>query len=184
MSTSDLTFDDDQEEPTDVLGYVFKYLRYWYWIVLSLIISFIVAYVYLAKFTPVYQVNATLLIKDEKKMNAEILEKLDMGSQSKMVENEIEVLKSRALIGKVVDVLNLKISYWEEGRARDKELYEKSPITLDATEITDYAYGHPLFIKLEPGKRYQLLDDDQTSLGTFDYNQQVKTVRRQVKVDK
>ena len=45
-----------------------------------------------------------------------------MGSQSKLVENEIEVLKSRALIGKVVDVLNLKISYGEEGRARDQEV--------------------------------------------------------------
>jgi tyrosine-protein kinase Etk/Wzc len=165
----------EEEDDTDILGYFFKYLRYWYWIVIALGLSFTYAYVYLKQYTPIYQVNATLLIKDEKKMNAEVLEKLDMGGRSKLVENEIEVLKSRALIRRVVDDLNLIVTYWKEAKARDNELYTDSPIILNTTEITDFAYSNPLYIKVESGNKYQLLDNEQNNLGTFEYNQQVKT---------
>ncbi|QHV95288.1 GumC family protein [Spirosoma endbachense] len=175
MNNSEQAFAEEQEEDTNILGYVFKYLRYWYLIVLALAISFTYAYVYLKRFTPIYQVSATLLIKDEKKMNTEVLEKLDMKGTSKLVENEIEVLKSRALIGKVVDNLNLIVSYWTEGKARDLELYTNSPIRLNATEITDYAYNNPLYIQVGPGKKYQLFDQEQNSLGTFEYSQLVKS---------
>ena len=175
MNQNDHVFVEEQEEEIDIVQYLFKYLRYWYLIVLALMISFSYAFVYLKRYTPVYQVNATLLIKDDKKMNTEVLEKLDMQSTGKLVENEIEVLKSRSLIGKVVDDLNLIVSYWAEGKARDIELYGDSPIKINAIEITDFAYNNPFYIKVESAKSYQLLDHEQNSLGRFEYSQLAKT---------
>lgn len=175
MNQNEQSFAEEQEDDIDILGYVFKYLRYWYLIILALVLSFAYAYVYLKRYAPVYQVSATLLIKDEKKMNTEVLEKLDMAGNSKLVENEIEVLKSRALIGQVVDNLNLIVSYWTEGQARDTELYTASPIKVNATELTDLALNNPLYIKVEPNGKYQLLDHERNILGRFGYSQLVKT---------
>ena len=174
MNHIEQTFSEEQEDSTNILNYAFKYLRYWYLIALSLILCLLYAYTYLKRYTPIYQVSATLLVKDDKKMNTQVLEKLNMKGSGKMVENEIEVLKSRVLIGKVVDNLNLTVSYWTEGNARDNELYENSPIKLNATELTDYAYTNPLYVKVGPGRKYQLLDGKQNSLGNYDYSQSVK----------
>ena len=175
MNYTEQAFNEEEEEDTNILGYAFKYLRYWYLIVLSLLISFSYAYIYLKRYTPIYEVNATLLIKDEKKMNTQVLQKLDMEGTGKLVENEIQVLKSRALIGKVVDNLNLTVSYWKESKVRDIELYTDRPFTVNAIELTDYAYTTPLYIQAATGHKYQLLDQEQNSLGKFEYSQLVKT---------
>jgi tyrosine-protein kinase Etk/Wzc len=97
MNQNEQAFVEEQEEDTPILEYVFKYLRYWYLIVISLVLSFAYAYVYLKRYTPIYQVNATLLVKDEKKVNTDVLEKLDMQGSSKIVENEIEVSEIKGL---------------------------------------------------------------------------------------
>ena len=174
MNNSEQSFTEQQEEDIDISYYVFKILRYWYLFVISLVLCLGYTFVYLQQYTPVYQVGATLLIKDENKMNTEVLEKLDMKGTSKLVENEMEVLKSRALLGKVVDGLNLTVSYWKEGRARDTEIYTNRPITINTTELTDFAYNNPLYIQIEKGGKYQLLDQDQHTLGRYEFSQQVK----------
>jgi tyrosine-protein kinase Etk/Wzc len=84
-------------------------------------------------------------------------------------------LKSRALLGKVVDNLNLVVTYWKEGSVRNTELYNDSPIRLNTIEITDFAYENPLYVKIESDRKYQLLDREQNSLGRFDYSQLVQT---------
>lgn len=174
MNYNEQVFSEEQEDNTSILNYAFKYLRYWYLIAISLVACLLYAYIYLERYTPIYQVSATLLIKDDKKMNTQVLEKLNMEGSSKMVENEIEVLKSRSLIGKVVDNLNMTVSYWAEGNARDSELYRDSPVTLNATELTDYSYSNPLYVKANSGHTYQLLDQEKNNLGNFDYGQLIK----------
>jgi uncharacterized protein involved in exopolysaccharide biosynthesis len=42
------------------------------------------------------------------------------------VDNEIEILKSRTLVQRVVKKLNLNTSFLVEGRVIDTEIYEKS----------------------------------------------------------
>ncbi|GAB3279296.1 tyrosine-protein kinase [Larkinella harenae] len=173
MSSVEQLFTEGDD--SDILSYFYKYIRYWYWIALSLIISIACAYIYLKKYTPIYQVSATLLIKDDKKMNTEVLEKLDMGGRSKLVENEIEVLKSRALSKKIVEDLNLEVTYWKEAKARDNELHTTSPIVLNASNISDFAYDNPLYIKSESATKYKLLDHDQVEIGAFHYSQLVSS---------
>ncbi len=174
MNQSEQAFPEDQEEETNLLSYVFRYLRYWYLIVFSSAVCLTYAYIYLRKYTPIYQISATILIKDDKRVNSQVLEKLDMKGSSKLVENEMEVLKSRALLGRVVDNLNLTVSCWVENNARDEELYTESPVALNAIELSDFAYNNSLYIKIGPGRKYQLFDQNQKKLGTFDYSQLVK----------
>lgn len=163
-------FTDSQEDDFDILGYVYKYLRYWYWFVLSVLLCLVIAYVNLKRITPIYKVYATLLIKDElspKKADDIVADFSATGT--KRIENEIALLKSRSLVGKVIDDLNLTVSYWTEARSRDVELYSESPIKLIATDVTGYGYGNPLFVKFLTGNKFELFDPQETSLGVFRY---------------
>ena len=56
---------DDKE--IDIKELLFKYLIHWPWFVGTVVACLIAAYVYLYVATPVYNISATVLIKDDKK---------------------------------------------------------------------------------------------------------------------
>lgn len=176
MTTNDSFFAEDQEDDFDLLSYIFKYLRYWYWFVITIGCSLIGAYLYLKQYTPVYKVYTTLLIKDEnsRRKEEDVVEEFSIGA-SKQLENEIAILKSRVLLGKVIDALNLSVSYWVEGRSRDVEVYTKSPIKINTTEVSDFGKSNALYIKPGAGGKYQLLDQDQHELGVFGYSEPINS---------
>ncbi len=177
------TFTEEQDDDFDIVGILFKYLRHWYWFVLTVALGYAGAYLYLKRFTPIYQVNATLLIKDDKFKNKrdDVMEDLSAVG-NKQIDNEIEVLRSRALAEKVIDALNLTVTYWQEGKSRDSELYNDSPIKINIKQLNGTAYGTPLYVKSDKPDQYQLLDKEQNSLGFFAYSQLIKSSFGQFRV--
>lgn len=128
------------EEQINIQEILFRYLIHWPWFVVSAIVCVAVAWGYLHLTTPVYNVSATVLIKDEKKggganMSSE-LEKMGMNgfvSSSGNIENEIEVLSSRTLAREVVRSLGLFVTYMDEDRFPKRELYRTSPVLVSLT---------------------------------------------------
>lgn len=114
---------------------VSKYLPYWPLFILYALIAFAAAYVYLRYTTPIYEAAATLIIKDERRGGGEdskLLESLDLIASKKTIENEIEVLKSRALMEKVVKALHLYAPVTQEGKLKAEDAYILSPIKVEA----------------------------------------------------
>ena len=128
------------EEQNNIQEILFRYLIHWPWFVVSVIVCVAVAWGYLYLTTSVYNVSATVLIKDEKKggganMSSE-LEKMGMNgfvSSSSNIENEIEVLSSRTLAREVVSSLGLFVTYMDEDRFPKRELYRTSPVLVSLT---------------------------------------------------
>lgn len=58
---------ESKEENIDVKELLFKYLIHWPWFVGAVVACLIAAWVYLYVSTPVYNISATVLIKDDKK---------------------------------------------------------------------------------------------------------------------
>lgn len=56
-----------EDKEIDIQELLFKYLIHWPWFVGAVIVCLIAAYVYLYVATPVYNISATVLIKDDKK---------------------------------------------------------------------------------------------------------------------
>src|SRR3954470_19364088 len=87
----------------------------WPWLLGSVIISLIIGNLYLRYSTPIYLSYAELLIMDSKRGSAtaedDILQMLNMGRANVNIDNEIEVLKSRTTMSKVVKKLHLNINY-------------------------------------------------------------------------
>ena len=119
---------------------LFKYIIHWPWFVVSIIICIACAWGHLRLTTPIYNITATVLIKDEKKggganMSSE-LEKMGLDgfvSSSNNVDNEIEVLRSKPLAREVVNNLGLFVTYMDEDEFPSKELYHTSPVLVSLT---------------------------------------------------
>ena len=137
---SDERYDDlfqaENEKPTDYKALFFEYLMYWPWFVACLIICLAGAWCYLRYQAPVYNVNATVLIKQGDKnkaggQNASLAAMQDLGmlSMASNFDNEVEILQSRTLLKKVVNTLNLNITYKEKRSfGYPTQLYKDTPV--------------------------------------------------------
>ena len=124
-----------EDKEIDIQELLFKYLIHWPWFVGAVIVCLISAYIYLYVATPVYNISATVLIKDDKKggnsNNVAGLDELGLSgliTSSQSIDNEIEVLRSKTLVKEVVNYLNLYVTYQDDDQIPSKELYKTSPV--------------------------------------------------------
>jgi capsular exopolysaccharide synthesis family protein len=110
---------------------------HWQWFLLSLIICFCAALIYLRYAEPVYQVSARMLIKDEQRKRGAANQMLsgveDLGflTNSTGIDNEVEVLQSRVLLRDVVKDLKLYTEYRTQGRVKTNIVYQSQPVNID-----------------------------------------------------
>ena len=150
------------EEEVNIQELLFRYLIHWPWFVASVLFCVICAFAYLKVATPIYNVSATVLIKDEDKGGgatmASELEKMGLGGMMNTksnVDNEVEVLKSKSLALEVVEQLNLYVSYRNEDSWISKEMYRTSPVLVSLTPQEADKLEKPMKVKmnlLDPGK--------------------------------
>lgn len=126
----------EDEKPVDYKAILFEYLMYWPWFVAFLVVCLAGAWCYLRYQAPVYNVNATVLIKQGDKnkaggQNASLAAMQDLGmlSMASNFDNEVEILQSRTLLKKVVNTLNLNITYKEKRSfGYPIQLYKNTPV--------------------------------------------------------
>ena len=150
------------EEEVNIQELLFRYLIHWPWFVASVLFCVVCAFAYLKVATPVYNVSATVLIKDEDKGGgatmASELEKMGLGGMMNTksnVDNEVEVLKSKSLALEVVEQLNLYVSYRNEDSWLSKEMYRTSPVLVSLTPQEADQLVKPMKVKMNlqaPGK--------------------------------
>lgn len=122
-------------EEIDLKQIVTQYAYYWKWFIISIVFTTVVALLYLRYATPMYKVDAKILLEKEDKASGELsglaeLSTLTGGSgQSAFVMDQIDVFKSRRLLRKVIEKNNLQNTYYLKGNIADTEVLEyRSPI--------------------------------------------------------
>jgi tyrosine-protein kinase Etk/Wzc len=127
------------EEKVNYQELLFRYIIHWPWFVASILICLIGAWVYLHFQPPVYQVSASIMIKDDKKggnSGSADLENLGLGgviTSAQSIDNEIEVLRSKTILKEVVNNLELYITYYDEDEFPRQEMYKTSPVVVNLT---------------------------------------------------
>ena len=146
---------ESKEENIDVKELLFKYLIHWPWFVGAVVACLIAAWGYLYMSTPVYNISATVLIKDDKKGgSAGMLSGLEslgldgMISSSQNIDNEIEVLRSKTIVKEVVEDLGLYISYADKDEFPSKNLYKTSPVQVSLTPQEADLLDKPMVVKM------------------------------------
>ncbi|ULQ54443.1 GumC family protein [Flavihumibacter fluvii] len=122
-----------QEKEEDLFKQLLnKYYPFWPLYALLAIVFLGLAYTYGKMTIPVYEAYSSVIIKDESKglSESEILQDLNLFRGKKIVENEIEILKSHSFIAEVVNNLGLYADVYEEAKFRTVPAYTVSPVKL------------------------------------------------------
>ena len=166
---------EEKEEKTDFKAILFKYAIHWPWFVACTLLCIAGAWLYLRYTPPVYNISASVIIKDNDKNSKASsgmgdLEDLGFYSSINNFDNEVEILQSRTLIKKVVEELDLYISYATKSSFHDIELYKSSPVKVWITPEEAQKLPAParLHLTLQPGNKLNV----KLRIGEEEYNKQ------------
>lgn len=154
------------------------YLRHWPWFVLSLALALAGAHLYLLYKQPIYRIQASLLLQDEKRGNGQTnpLKELETYSPKKVVENELEVLRSTTLMDRVVTNLHLDARYYRKVSFGKREIYSESPVWLLVESAKPIVYEKMLALSF-PTPQSVRIDGR-----TYPLNQRIQTPYGQLRV--
>ncbi|TLV03709.1 GumC family protein [Dyadobacter luticola] len=157
-----------------IKAYISKCLYHWPLFVISAIIAAAGFYAFLQIIKPIYEVKASLIIKDEKKSpnDASPLHEIDVLNLSRIIENELEILKSKKLIGHVIDDLELDIHYQKVNQIGETDLYKTSPVHLTLLKATgDYKKAEVSIVVKDSNTFFVQMPSD--SLQEFSFGQEL-----------
>ena len=162
-------------------------IKYWYIFLISVIICIGVAYAYLQTTVPFYKVSSILLIQDDAKgdglLKGTAFSDLNMFRSSKTVENEMEVLRSKDLIYKVLYDLGLEVKYSYQLPFKKKELYGKTlPIQVVVLRLNEPAFLKKLSVQNIAADKFILIDS--SSKVIYRYNQVISRPEYSIKIMK
>lgn len=166
------------EDTIDLKELFFSLIAQWKLIALCVILSLVCALLYLRTTPDTYQVDALVQVEENKGASAALLGDLsNMIEQKSPAQAEIEILKSRLVLGTVIDRLNLNIrihgtedSFWSRllnKHEYDSEYSGKSVLFKDnqksfdvrSFEIPDYYRDKSLLLRFSQGK-FSLTDEE------------------------
>ena len=171
----------DTDQEFNIRQQIERYLTNWKWFLISALVFLTLGYLYLRYSTPIYNISATVLIKDDRKggLASELGSFSEIASLSGVksnVDNELEVLKSRSLVEKTVRDLNLNISYFADGRVITSELYKNSPIKAQFFDKSEFFEEKDTTFIVEnySNLQFDLTNVDGKKLGRFNYGAPIK----------
>src|SRR4051794_12087817 len=154
--------DTEQSQDNNLLrSLLLKYFSYWPLFLALIILCGSGAILYLKFKVPVYDVKATIIIKDEQKGidDARILQSLNAFSSKEIVENEIEIIKSQTLAREVVKSLYLYAPISEKGGFTDHSAYITSPIRIEAKYPDSLEAVEKVYFTYNAGKQQVIIHD-------------------------
>lgn len=164
------------------LGELFKVLRSkWKLILIALILFSIGGYIISSLLPNQYATKTTILIEEDQQNDPlsklQGIESLDLfgGLTSDFLQNEIEILKSRRIIGNVVDSLNLNVSYLNNDALVNAPIYHVDmPFFIKATQVKPVISGDDPIVNIrlnEDGTTFTLNSDEGEK--TYDLNTKI-----------
>lgn len=159
-----------------------KYAYYWKWFVFSGILAIMVAFVYFRYAPDKYEVKTTILIEDEESgMASELVAFEDLGllgGANAVIEDEMELLKSRTLMEKVVKKLEANVFYFSQRDIKRTGLHSsQTPIKVNFFEKGKEFYSRDtLFaVKVKSSTEFVLEDEDGNEVSTYAFGENVQS---------
>ncbi len=161
--------------------FVSRYLPYWPLFLIALIFSAAIGFLYLKYETPIYEVTASILIKDEKRGmdDSKVLDALNLFGAKKIVENEIEVLHSRSIMSEIVTDLQLYAPTEQKSGFLYRPAYTTSPVKIEikdpkslieATRV-GFKYDKGSNLVNVSGKPYRINEWETSPWGTIRFSE-------------
>ncbi|SFI09751.1 GumC family protein [Halpernia frigidisoli] len=151
-----------------------RYVKKWPWFLLTMLIFYTVAKIYLRYAQPQYFTTTTLKLQESKAQNAALsdLKNLGMGvSGDEELQGETTIIVSKPILEKVVKNLNLDVTFFSKGSIKEVELYDDSPILgkiLNLKNPVGFG-GASFFVKPLNGKSFILAGENGGAQKQYDF---------------
>lgn len=137
LESLDSLLNNDEKQKT-IIELIAPYVVKWKWFVLSVIIALVLAFIYLRYADRVYQVNTSVILKDQNDSRIRggnaIFSSMDLMGTVNNVDNEVEVMQSKTLVLSTINRLNLHTSYIKRGRIKSTDMYKESPLMVSMNQ--------------------------------------------------
>ena len=128
------------------------------WCILIMLVTVSSSLLYLRYTPPVYEVNAALIVKPTN--TAQALDIPIIGSAGKGsnldIDKDIQIMRSNVILDRVIDTLNLGISYFLAGKILNEELYPNPPFTVSLEKSDDNISNYPIRFRILNNQQYQI----------------------------
>jgi capsular exopolysaccharide synthesis family protein len=157
----------------DIKRVLYRAVRYWYLIVLSIITALVIAFLVNRYSVRVYPVTASLIVKEAEDISgAELLYNNPLLNFKRNYLNEVYIIKSYPLVERVIEDLNFDVAFYREGNVLTTEAYGDLPIEAKAVRAEAKVGTTFTFTTInEETFRLQLNDEDsQLPSAEFNFN--------------
>jgi capsular exopolysaccharide family len=169
-----------EEDTLDIKKYVNLFVRYWYWFITSIILCLSIAYVMTYFTKAVYQVDSTILIRDDKNKSTAgaeaLLTELSFVNNNKSIQNEIGILKSYSLAVNTINELkdfHTSIMVQNNGGLNSSILYKQAPFSIIFKNNRPNPTGHPVEIKFVNSSTFVATDENGENTAPKMFNEEV-----------
>ena len=153
----------------------YKYVRFLPLFVLSVALTLLGAYIYLRYSIPIYKVGSSMVIKSEQGggRRSDKFEDLFVNDKAQNIQNEIEILKSKPLMQRVIDSLHLQFTYYAKGKIKTVNIYKQRPFQVNVVQILDSSGTFSIKVKIINDREFRINGDKQT----YNFGQTFKNSR-------
>jgi len=154
------------------------FLSRWYWVAGTVLISFVLAWLYVRSITPIYITSASLKLDGDQQQQMSL-----PGSpvnyrpfNQNQIQTEGIIMRSEDVILNALKNLDYKISYYLEGRVRVTELYPKQPFQVDILTQDSVNFSRATYaVKPIDSRSFELSssDDNHKSAKKYQYGQAI-----------
>lgn len=154
-------------------------LRFWYVILLTVVLALALAYIYNRYAERIYPVTASIIIKENyENVGAKFLYNNELINPYRNFYNELFIMRSYPLLEEVLLSLNFDVSLYREGELKTTEYYDPNfPVWFEV--VGKKPYGRRFYFTAVDEKTFdlQLVDDNNVEGKTLKSQQYNDTIR-------
>lgn len=169
MSTREETpfQDTPSQQPTETPGLIdfrrvlFRAIRFWYLIILSLLIALTAAFLINRYSKRVYQITTSIIIKESQEVaEGKFVYNNALVNPYRNFYNELYIIGSYPLISSVITSLNYNVIFYREGNLKSTEAFNTVPVKFNVLKSEAMPYGQSFY--------FTILDQKTCKLEQFD----------------
>lgn len=152
----------------------------WYFVVVALILSAVLSYLYSYKIPEVYGASTQILLKDKDTYNYQTAVYQNIGYVAAYgdIVNQKRVLTSYDMISRTLDKLDFDVSYYIIGRFKKTEVYGSLPFSVQMRILNAKLYEKPFDLHIIDPEHFELSYDRGTGIikKTFPFDTDIADV--------
>ena len=170
------------DEIIDFKQFFFKIIKNWYFFVLSLILTFVIAFAYNRYTHELYRVETSILISEDNAVEnpSDLLYEKAMQTQHVSLENTELILKSYPLVSSTLMALKFDVMYEIVGNIKISETYI-APVKVECEDVA-LVKGKSITINCIDEKQFILIDKASEKHEIYNFGEEINFYKAKIKV--